>query len=159
MQIGAAGVDVRERARSATSWTRRAARAGGCIGSTIDNVDFHDVVIVAEGMHNESLYNQAANITIKNGGFANCATMDLFFRADLVGAAGVRRLDADEQLLGAPRFRRAVLPLLRRLLGVAGHVRPRGGARQHVPGGGRPPTGRSRTASSPATRRPSTYRA
>ena len=50
-----------------------------CTGCTIDNVNFHDVLLVDPSIHNEYLYSQAANITIKNSRFTNCATMDVFF--------------------------------------------------------------------------------
>ena len=50
-----------------------------CTGCVYDNVNFHDVRIATDGIHNECLYSQAPNITVKNSRFTNCATMDIFF--------------------------------------------------------------------------------
>jgi hypothetical protein len=51
----------------------------GCVGCVFDNVRFHDVRIATDGVHNECLYSQAPNITVRNSRFTNCATMDIFF--------------------------------------------------------------------------------
>ncbi|MGH2823412.1 MAG: DUF1565 domain-containing protein [Thermoleophilaceae bacterium] len=51
----------------------------GCTGCVYDNVQFHDVRIATDGIHNECVYSQSANITIRNSRFTNCATMDVFF--------------------------------------------------------------------------------
>ena len=105
-----------------------------CTGCTIDNVNFHDVLLADPSIHNECLYSQAANITIKNSRFTNCATMDVFFtRGTWWNQPAVRRLDADEQLLRRAALRQQpLLPLLRGLLGLAVGLRPRGGAGQHL---------------------------
>lgn len=50
-----------------------------CANCTYDNVEFHDVKIATDGVHNECLYSQAPDITVKNSKFTNCATMDIFF--------------------------------------------------------------------------------
>lgn len=50
-----------------------------CIGCIFDNVHFRDVRIATDGIHNECLYSQSANITVRNSKFTNCATMDIFF--------------------------------------------------------------------------------
>ena len=81
-----------------------------CVGCTIDNVNFHDVLLVDRGIHNECLYSQAANITIKNSRFTNCATMDVFFTLGTWwGQPPVRRLDADQQLLRRAAVRERAL--------------------------------------------------
>lgn len=47
---------------------------------TFDNVRFHDVVLVTEGVHNECVYAIGVpSMTVRNSTFTNCATMDLFF--------------------------------------------------------------------------------
>ncbi|HWH24271.1 MAG TPA: hypothetical protein VNW68_05185, partial [Candidatus Limnocylindria bacterium] len=51
----------------------------GCNGCVFDNVHFRDVRIATAGVHNECLYSQSPNITIRNSRFTNCATMDIFF--------------------------------------------------------------------------------
>lgn len=51
----------------------------GCTGCVFDNVHFRDVRIATDGVHNECLYSQSPNITIRNSRFTNCATMDIFF--------------------------------------------------------------------------------
>jgi hypothetical protein len=43
----------------------------------IDNVVFHDVRQVGDGVHNECVFSQAPGLTIRNSTFRNCATMDL----------------------------------------------------------------------------------
>jgi hypothetical protein len=42
-----------------------------------DNVEFHDVRQVGDGVHNECVYSMVPGITIRNSTFRNCATMDL----------------------------------------------------------------------------------
>jgi hypothetical protein len=47
---------------------------------TIDNVDFHDVVLKTDGVHLECLYAIGVpGFTIRNSSFRDCAVMDLFF--------------------------------------------------------------------------------
>ena len=43
----------------------------------IDNVVFHDVRQVGDGVHNECIMAHAPGITIRNSTFTNCATMDI----------------------------------------------------------------------------------
>ena len=43
----------------------------------IDNVVFHDVYHVSDGVHNECVFSQAPGLTIRNSKFINCATMDI----------------------------------------------------------------------------------
>ena len=50
-----------------------------CSGCVYDNVDFHDVRIATSDVHNECMYSQSPNVTIRNSSFVNCATMDIFF--------------------------------------------------------------------------------
>ena len=76
-----------------------------CIGCTIDNVNFHDVLLSTDGIHNECLYSQAANITIKNSRFTNCATMDVFFtRGTWWGQPEYGGWTLTNNFFGAPRF-------------------------------------------------------
>jgi chitodextrinase len=76
-----------------------------CVGCTIDNVRFHDVLVVTDGIHNECLYSQAANITIKNSHFTNCATMDVFFtRGTWWGQPAYGGWTLTNNFFGAPRF-------------------------------------------------------
>jgi hypothetical protein len=54
---------------------------GALVGGTnvtFDNFDFHDVLVTDSGVHNECVYSNGPNLTIKNSRFWNCATMDLF---------------------------------------------------------------------------------
>lgn len=46
---------------------------------TFDNVDFHDVVLVTEGVHTECMQTYWAWMTVKNSTFTNCAIMDISF--------------------------------------------------------------------------------
>ena len=46
-------------------------------GVVIDNVVFHDVLAVGEGVHNECVMTHSPGITIRNSLFTNCATMDV----------------------------------------------------------------------------------
>jgi hypothetical protein len=47
---------------------------------TFDNVLFHDVRLVTQGVHNECIYAIVVpGFTIRNSTFRNCVTMDLFF--------------------------------------------------------------------------------
>jgi hypothetical protein len=76
-----------------------------CVGCTIDNVRFHDVLVVTDGVHNECLYSQAANITIANSHFSNCATMDVFFtRGTWWGQPLYGGWTLTNNFFGAPRF-------------------------------------------------------
>ena len=76
-----------------------------CVGCTIDNVRFHDVLVRHRGIHNECLYSQAANITIKNSHFSNCATMDVFFtRGTWWGQPAYGGWTLENNFFGAPRF-------------------------------------------------------
>ena len=66
---------------------------------------FHDVLVVTDGIHNECLYSQAANITIKNSHFSNCATMDVFFtRGTWWGQPAYGGWTLTNNFFGAPRF-------------------------------------------------------
>ena len=42
-----------------------------------DNVEFHDVLQIGDGVHNECLYSASPGLTVRNSTFRNCATMDL----------------------------------------------------------------------------------
>lgn len=57
--------------------------AADCVSCTIDNVKFTDAVMTTSGenagIHMECLYSQAAELTIRNSYFENCAVMDVFF--------------------------------------------------------------------------------
>jgi hypothetical protein len=76
-----------------------------CVGCTIDNVNYHDVLVVTDGVHNECLYSQAADITIKNSQFSNCATMDVFFtRGTWWGQPGYGGWTLLNNRFGAPRM-------------------------------------------------------
>ena len=56
-------------------------------------------------IHNECLYSQAANITIKNSHFSNCATMDVFFtRGTWWGQPAYGGWTLTNNFFGAPRF-------------------------------------------------------
>jgi hypothetical protein len=43
----------------------------------VDNVTFHDVYQVGDGVHNECLYAMSPGLTVRNSTFTNCATMDM----------------------------------------------------------------------------------
>jgi hypothetical protein len=43
----------------------------------IDNVEFHDVMVEGDGVHNECIMAHSPGITIRNSTFRNCATMDI----------------------------------------------------------------------------------
>ena len=105
-----------------------------CVGCTIDNVNFHDVLVVEAGIHNECLYSQAANITINNSRFTNCATMDVFFTLGTWwGQPAYGGWTLPEQLLRRAALpERPVLPLLRRVLGLPVRLRSRRRPWQHV---------------------------
>ena len=76
-----------------------------CVGCTLDNVNFHDVLLKTSGVHNECLYSQAANITIKNSRFTNCATMDVFFTLGTWwGQPPYGGWTLTNNFFGAPRF-------------------------------------------------------
>jgi hypothetical protein len=45
--------------------------------TVIDNVVFHDVRQVGDGVHNECMFSQAPGLVVRNSTFRNCATMDL----------------------------------------------------------------------------------
>jgi len=48
---------------------------------TFDNVTFHDVYQVTDGVHNECIYAIGVpNFVARDNTFTNCATMDLFFK-------------------------------------------------------------------------------
>jgi hypothetical protein len=53
--------------------------SGATPNVVFDNVHFHDVYVTSGAVHNECVYSQTPNITIKNSRFTNCATMDVFF--------------------------------------------------------------------------------
>jgi hypothetical protein len=57
----------------------KGALIGGATGFVFDNVNFHDVIVTSSTVHNECVFSQAPNITIRNSRFTNCATMDVFF--------------------------------------------------------------------------------
>jgi hypothetical protein len=57
----------------------KGALIGGANGFVFDNVVFHDVIVTSSTVHNECVFSQAPNITIRNSRFTNCATMDVFF--------------------------------------------------------------------------------
>ncbi len=61
---------------------------GTPVNLLIDDVEFHDVIQVGPGVHNECVFSQAGGLTIRNSTFTNCATMDLFIvRGDWWGQA------------------------------------------------------------------------
>ena len=75
------------------------------MGCTIDNVRFHDVLVVTDGIpRDECLYSQAANITIKNSHFSNCGTMDVFFTRGRGGGGPYGGWTLTNNFFGAPRF-------------------------------------------------------
>jgi hypothetical protein len=53
-------------------WTSTAS-----LDTVIDNVTFHDVRQVGDGVHNECVFSQAPGLVVRNSTFRNCATMDL----------------------------------------------------------------------------------
>jgi hypothetical protein len=56
--------------------------------NTFDNFDFHDVLLTDPLVHNECVYSNGPNLTVKNSHFWTCATMDLFItRGDWWGQA------------------------------------------------------------------------
>jgi hypothetical protein len=57
----------------------KGALIGGATGFVFDHVVFHDVIVTSSTVHNECVFSQAPNITIRNSRFTNCATMDVFF--------------------------------------------------------------------------------
>ena len=132
-----------------------------CVGCTIDNVDFHDVLVVEGGIHNECLYSQAANITINNSRFTNCATMDVFFTLGTWwGQPAYGGWTLTNNFFGAPRFQNGQCCHYYAVYWAYQSVFDRAVVRGNtyeskvtVDGPG------SRTASSPATRRRSTCRA
>jgi hypothetical protein len=54
--------------------------------TVFDNVVFHDVLQVGDGIHNECLFSQAPGLVVRNSTFRGCATMDLMVtRGDFWG--------------------------------------------------------------------------
>ena len=45
---------------------------------TFVNFDFHDVGLTGPGVHNECVYSDGPNLTVRRSRFWNCATMDLY---------------------------------------------------------------------------------
>jgi hypothetical protein len=57
----------------------KAMLAGG-VNATIDNVDFHDVVLKTDGVHLECLYAIGVQgLTVRNSTFRDCAVFDILF--------------------------------------------------------------------------------
>jgi hypothetical protein len=53
-------------------WTSTAS-----LNTVFDNVVFHDVLQIGDGIHNECLFSQAPGLVVRNSTFRGCATMDL----------------------------------------------------------------------------------
>ena len=69
---GRIGNVIDEKGALVGGWTSTAS-----LNTVFDNVEFHDVLQVGDGVHNECLFSQAPGLVVRNSTFRGCATMDL----------------------------------------------------------------------------------
>jgi hypothetical protein len=73
--------------------------------TVFDNYEFYDVFITNENVHNECVYSNGPNLTIRKSRFRNCAVMDVFitrgswWNQPLYGGVTI-----EDNWFGAPRF-------------------------------------------------------
>jgi hypothetical protein len=67
----------------------------------IDNVEFHDVLVQGEDIHNECIMAHAPGITIRNSTFTNCHTMDISLgRGDWWGQSPYGNVTLENNVFG-----------------------------------------------------------
>jgi hypothetical protein len=67
----------------------------------IDNVEFHDVLVQGEDVHNECIMAHAPGITIRNSTFTNCHTMDISLgRGDWWGQSPYGNVTLENNVFG-----------------------------------------------------------